>query len=110
MRRLFLLVVLPLLTAISCTNNAEIIRQDIHIKNHKFSPEIVKIKENQLLKLTVYNDDPTVEEFESFDFKREKIVPGNGKVIVTIGPLKKGSYDFFGEFHMDTAKGQLIVE
>lgn len=110
MRKLFFLVIVPIFAVIACTNNVETVYRDTHIKNHRFSPDVIKIKENQLLKLTVYNDDPTVEEFESFDFKREKIVPGNGKIIVMVGPLKKGSYEFFGEFHMDSAKGRLIVE
>ena len=52
----------------------------------------------------------TVEEFESFDLKREKIIPAKGKVIVIVGPLSSGEYSFFGEFHQETAQGKLIVK
>lgn len=108
MKRIFLLVTTLLI--FSCANSKEVVNSQTHIKNHRFYPAIIKIKENQVLKLTVYNEDSTIEEFESFDLKREKIVPGNNKIIVTMGPLKKGAYEFFGEFHMDTAKGKIIVE
>jgi hypothetical protein len=37
-------------------------------------------------------------------------VPGKGKIIVMVGPLKPGKYEFFGEFNMDTAQGALIAE
>jgi hypothetical protein len=29
---------------------------------------------------------------------------------VFVGPLRPGTYPYFGEFHMDTAKGTLIAE
>lgn len=102
---IFLFIILS-----SCREDKKVIELDIHIKNHFFNPSVISIKKDQVLKLIIYNDDPTVEEFESFDLKREKIVPANGKIIITVGPLKNGTYKFFGEFNMKTAKGKIIVE
>lgn len=82
----------------------------VTIKDHKFSPSEVKIPANKRVKLTVVNDDPTPEEFESHEMKVEKVIPGNSKAVVRIGPLKPGRYPFVGEFHEDSAKGTVIAE
>ena len=60
--------------------------------------------------ITVVNNDATSEEFESKTLKVEKVIPGKSKGIVRIGPLKPGRYPFVGEFHEDTAKGQIVAK
>jgi hypothetical protein len=40
---------------------------------------------------------------------REKVIPGNSKAIIFIGPLRQGTYPFFGEFYPKTAQGKIIV-
>ena len=65
---------------------------------------------NKRIQLTVVNDDPTPEEFESKEMKVEKVIPGKSKGVVRIGPLEPGRYPFFGEFHEATAKGTVIAE
>jgi len=82
----------------------------LKIKNHKFDPEAITIPANTKVKLIVINQDPTPEEFESLDLHREKVIQGNNRGIVFIGPLKPGSYPFIGEFHADTAKGRIVVK
>ncbi len=83
---------------------------EISIKDHKFVPDQVTIPADTKVKLVINNLDPTVEEFESYDLNREKIVSGNSAITVFVGPLDPGSYAFFGEFHEDTAQGTLIAE
>ncbi|HWK97596.1 MAG TPA: cupredoxin domain-containing protein [Pseudolabrys sp.] len=80
------------------------------IKDHKFSPTELKVPANKRVTITVVNADPTPEEFESSELKVEKIIAGNSKAVIRIGPLKPGRYGFFGEFHEDTAKGVVIAE
>ena len=80
------------------------------LKNHKFTPSEIKVPANKRVKLTVVNDDPTPEEFDSSDLKVEKVVPGKSKGIVRIGPLSPGRYHFMGEYHESTAKGVVIAE
>jgi plastocyanin domain-containing protein len=82
----------------------------ITIKNHQFSPAEVKVPANKRVQITVVNDDPTPEEFESHEMKVEKVIPGKSKGVVRIGPLAPGRYPFFGEFNQATAKGVVIAE
>lgn len=80
------------------------------IKDHKFTPEELKVPANKRIIITVVNEDATPEEFESNILKVEKVVPGKSKGTVRIGPLKPGRYPFVGEFHEATAKGVVIAE
>lgn len=82
----------------------------ITIKNHRFTPSEVKVPANKRVQITVVNDDPTPEEFESHEMKVEKVIPGKSKGVVRIGPLAPGRYPFFGEFNQATAKGVVIAE
>ena len=80
------------------------------IKDHKFSPDVVEVPAGEKVKLVIMNEDPTPEEFESHELNREKIIRGNSKGIVLIGPLKAGEYPFFGEFNEATAQGKVVVK
>jgi len=80
------------------------------IKNHRFEPAELPVPAGKRVKLVIHNQDATAEEFESHDLRREKIIPGNTKASVWVGPLPAGEYGFFGEFHEDTAQGKLIAK
>jgi uncharacterized protein YjfI (DUF2170 family) len=82
----------------------------IIIKNHQFFSNKITIPANVKVKLIIENQDDEVEEFESFDLRREKIVPSKSSVIIKIGPLSQGEYNFFGDFHIKTAQGVIIVK
>lgn len=83
---------------------------NLSIKNHKFEPAELTVPSGKRIKLIVKNEDPTPEEFESKDLKREKVIGGNKQATIVVGPLKPGSYKFFGEYNESTAKGQLIAK
>jgi plastocyanin len=89
---------------------AEITEATIVIKNHRFDPAEITLPAGKKLKLVIDNQDATPEEFESHDLRREKVVAGNSKATLWIGPLKPGTYSFVGEYHEVTAKGTLIVK
>jgi len=80
------------------------------IKDHKFTPSELKVAAGKRHTITVVNNDATPEEFESHALKIEKVIVGNAKGVVRIGPLKAGKYPFVGEYHEDTAKGAVIAE
>ena len=80
------------------------------IKDHKFDPAEVKIPAGRKVKLVVRNQDATAEEFESFDLNREKVVAPGGQIDVWVGPLAAGRYEYFGDFHPDTARGHIVAE
>lgn len=82
----------------------------IRIKDHKFIPETTEVPSGQKVKLVIVNEDPSPEEFESYELNREKIIKGNSQGIVFIGPLEPGEYPFFGEFNMDSANGKIIAK
>ena len=102
---LFLLVQIPVKMVF-----AGFVEVDLIIKDHKFEPEILELPAGKKIRITVHNKDNTIEEFESIDLKREKIVLANSKARVILAPLKPGEYKFFGEFHEDTAQGKIIVK
>jgi plastocyanin len=89
---------------------AETTELTVVIKNHRFDPVEITAPAGKKLKLVIDNQDATPEEFESHDLQREKVVAGNSKATVWIGPLKPGTYSFVGEYHEATAKGTLIVK
>jgi hypothetical protein len=106
---------LALLTAItsiifSFNALAKMAEYKIIIKNHKFIPENLDIEANKKTRLIVHNQDKTAEEFESFDLSREKIIGGGKTTSIFIGPLKAGTYKYFGEFNAQTAKGTITAK
>ncbi len=82
---------------------------EIEIRNHLFEPSELVIPANTKIKLIVHNRDTTPEEFESYELNREKVIMGNRKAVIFIGPLKPGEYPFFGEFNPKTAQGIIIA-
>ena len=83
---------------------------EIVIKDHKFEPSTIEIPANTKVKLVVKNEDPTPEEFESYELNREKVIPGKTQAVIFIGPLEPGTYPFFGEFNPATAQGKIIAK
>ena len=89
---------------------ADVHETTIVIQGHRFVPGELKVPAGRKIKLTVVNNDATAEEFESYELNREKVVAGNGRIVVFVGPLSPGRYPYFGDFHADTAKGALVAE
>lgn len=83
---------------------------ELSIKDHMFEPALLEVPQGQKVKLVVKNLDATPEEFESYELNREKIIPGNSKAVIFVGPLDAGEYPFFGEFNMETAQGRIIAK
>ena len=80
------------------------------IRDHKFEPARLEVPANVKMRLVVKNLDSTAEEFESKDLKREKVIAGGKEAVINIGPLKPGTYRFVGEYHEDTAKGEIVAK
>ena len=83
---------------------------ELVIRDHRFEPEVLNVPAGKKFKLVVKNLDPTPEEFESHDLKREKVIAGKSSATINLGPLKPGSYKFVGEFHEKTAQGQIVAK
>jgi hypothetical protein len=80
------------------------------IKDHRFTPDVVEVPAGKKIKLLVRNEDPTPEEFESYELNREKVIPGGSQAVVIVGPLDPGTYEFFGEFNIETAQGKIVAK
>ena len=80
------------------------------IKDHQFIPATLKVPAGKKIKLVVSNMDSTPEEFESHQLNREKVIAGNAKATIYIGPLSPGQYPFWGEFNAKTAQGVVVAE
>jgi hypothetical protein len=102
---LFLLLILT-----SSAVNAGVPVFELEIRDHLFHPDELHIPANTKVKLIVYNRDSTPEEFESYELNREKVIMGERKANIFIGPLAPGVYPFFGEFNPRTAQGRVIAE
>ena len=83
---------------------------EVHLKNHKFSPSVIKVKANKPSMIILHNDDDSADEFDSASLKIEKVVPGRAKGNIRVRALAPGKYPFMGEFHAATAQGVVIAE
>lgn len=110
MRLSYLITPAALILALATAAHADPAEYRLVIKNHRFEPSILALPAGQKIKLVIENQDPTPEEFESHPLNREKVILGNGKAIVYIGPLEPGNYPFFGEFNPQTATGTIAVK
>ena len=80
------------------------------IKDHKFDPAELQVPAGKEFTLKVVNSDVTAEEFESDDVDVEKVIAGGQSATITLEPLDAGRYEFYGEYHEDTAKGTLVAK
>lgn len=111
MRRLWLLLVVvaagvAFAAAASASDTPEF---HLLLQDHTFRPATLKVPAGVKFKVLVTNRNTMPSEFESSDFKREKIVLPNSTITVFVGPLDKGSYKFFDDFHPSTT-GTLVAE
>ena len=88
----------------------EMPRFQLTAKDGYFTPETVEVPAGKKFRLMVKNAGSTPEEFESHELNREKVIPPGKTATIIIGPLKPGTYGFFGEFHPKTAKGQIVAK
>jgi hypothetical protein len=82
----------------------------VTLKDHKFSPSVIKVKANEPSMIILSNEDDTADEFDSTALKVEKVVPGHAKGNVRIRALAPGKYPFMGEYHSATAQGIVVAE
>jgi hypothetical protein len=83
---------------------------NLTVKDGRFTPEKLEVPAGQKFRLIVRNEGSGPEEFESSDLNREKVITPGNSVVIFIGPLKPGSYGFFGDFHPQTARGQIVAK
>lgn len=80
------------------------------IENHLFTPNEIAIPANEKVKIIIQNKDDSAEEFDSFDLNRERVIFAGKKATIYVGPLTPGKYEYFGEYHPNSARGYVIVK
>ena len=105
-----LLLTILLCAALPSVAGAAVPKFTLVIRNHTYQPTTLKVPANTKFKLLVRNEDATPSEFESNDFNREQIVLPGTTAVVFVGPLDRGSYTFFDDFHRATGNGVLVVQ
>ena len=83
---------------------------ELVIRDARFTPNRIDVPANTKFRVTVKNEGPGAEEFESADLKKEKVIPPGASVTLSFIPLKPGIYRFFGEFHPETAQGVIVAK
>src|SRR5262249_35534092 len=106
--RLLLALTVPAILGLASAASADDF--SLTIKDHRSDPGELKFPAGKDLTLNVTNTDATAEEFESNDFDAEKVIAGGQTAVIKIGPLDPGRYEFYGEYHEDSAKGALIAK
>jgi hypothetical protein len=99
---LTLLMAAPAIAADAPTAN-------LTIRNRAFEPTELEVPTGQKIELHVRNSDAAASEFESADLHREKVVPAGQEVVVYIGPLRAGRYEFFDDFNPQ-ARGHIVAK
>ena len=78
------------------------------LDQHRFHPDQATVTAGERFRIEVTNNDPTPSEFGARAARREDLPPGS-KVTVSAGPLRPGRYQFFDEYHPETATGTIIA-
>jgi len=77
--------------------------------NKIFVPDRVSVKAGERFRVLVINETANSEEFESASMVVEKFLGPRRRATITLGPLKPGDYEFFGELNLPPPKGVLTA-
>ncbi len=103
-------ILLATCTFFASTCFADIRVIELVIQNGMFLPTQIEISSDERIELLIKNQGTDAEEFESLALRKEKIILPAKSTTIKLGPLAKGTYRFFGDFHPTTASGAIIVK
>ena len=101
---------LGLMLATSPAEAEDLPTYTLAIKAGHFRPETVEVPAHTKFRLEIRNEGPGPEEFESTELLKEKVLAAGVTGRLVFQPLKPGTYGFFGEFHPETARGQIVAK
>lgn len=81
----------------------------IQYANRRFKPTKLEVAAGEPLLIRVVNRSQERIEFESFRLHRERVVDPGATIIVRVGALKPGTYDFFDDFHAAVPEGEIVA-
>jgi hypothetical protein len=83
---------------------------NLELKDGALNPEVIEVNAGERFKLNIQNTGKGPVEFESTRLRQEKVLGPGASSFVVIPPLKPGTYEFFDEFHLPDATGQIIAK
>lgn len=89
---------------------AEIAAFEIVAKEGRLLPARLEVPAGVKLRLTLRNEGKTPVEIENLELRVEKVLAPDAASVVTIQPLKAGSYLIVDEFHTETGTMLLIAK
>lgn len=92
------------------TQAAELPTYTVIAKGGRLSPATLEVPAGIRFKIVIRNEGRDAIEFESRQLRKEKVLAAGAQSFVVIAPLKPGEYDYFDEFHADTAKGRIVAK
>ena len=105
-----LLLASSLLLALTPVRAQDMPSVNLLIRDGRFIPATLEVPANTKFRLLIKNEGPGAEEFESIELRKEKVLAAGASSFLIFQPLKPGTYKFFGDFHPDTAQGQLVAK
>jgi hypothetical protein len=82
---------------------------EVVARDSRLFPARLEVPAGQRIKLVVRNQGKGPIEFENLDMRVEKVLAPGATSFVVLPKLKPGEYEFIDEFHMETAKMQVIA-
>jgi hypothetical protein len=104
---------LPILIAFALFSGASRAEQPTYTvvaKDGLWLPASLEVPAGVRFKIVIRNEGKDAIEFESRQLRKEKVLAPGAHSFVVIAPLQPGEYDFFDEFHADTAKGRIVAK
>jgi plastocyanin len=108
---LFIVAIFPLASfANLAAEAADPATYEITLKDQAFTPAELRVPAGTAFIIKVKNENDAPAEFESKDMKFEKIVAGHAGILVKVTALPGGAFEFYDEYHEDTARGTVVAE
>lgn len=89
---------------------AELPSYTVVARDGRLHPATLEVPAGVRFKIVIRNQGREAIEFESRQLRKEKVLAPGAESFLVIAPLKPGSYDYFDEFHGDTARGRIVVK
>jgi hypothetical protein len=83
---------------------------ELTLKGQAFTPAELKVPAGEAFIIKLKNENDAPAEFESKDMKFEKIVAGRASIVTKVKALPGGTFEFYDEYHEDTARGTVVSE
>lgn len=99
-----------LLTVGLAAQAADTVTYEITLKGQTFTPAELKVPAGAAFIIRLKNENDAPAELESKEMKFEKIVAGHSTILARVQALPGGEFEYYDEYHEDTARGTIVSE